>query len=107
MNHEGRNIFQNGHLFLWESDDLKLAEKSISPNEVTSLRLGAKCYSSIGLESICKRLSIYSNIQSIEVADDRIPDQEMNNVQKTFETIFPQAVSRWSYDLLVSGKHGR
>ncbi len=100
-------IFSDGRLFLWDENDLSRAEHTVAPTEVTSLRIGAKCYSCVGIESLLAKLAIYRNVTAIGVADDRIPDQEMPKVKQQFETAFPAANFVWSYDLLVAGKHGR
>ena len=100
-------IFEDGHLFIWDEEALIKAEDELITELVTSIRVGAKCYSKIGLNNIYKRLSKYENVKKIVVADDRILDPDMPQVQSQFEKIFPKASFEWSYDLLVGGKHGR
>ena len=100
-------IFKDGHLFIWDEAGLIKAENELNTEIVTSIRVGAKCYSTVGLNNIYKRLSKYENVVKVVVADDRIIDPDMPHVQNQFEKIFPNASFDWSYDLLVGGKHGR
>jgi len=104
---ERMEIFKDGRLFIWSEDDLDKAESIIDSDLVTSLRIGAKCYSCVGLEILYPRLSKYHNVMKIEVADDRIVDADMPSVKRRFEMIFPNAIFNWGYDLLVGGKYGR
>lgn len=107
MKIEPDRIFNQGRLFLWDEDNLLRAELEVNPEEVTFLRIGDKCYSCIGLEEIYERIAVYTNVTAIEVADDRIPDQEIPIVERRFAEIFPSAKFKWSYDALAGGKHGR
>ncbi len=100
-------IFKDGSLIIWDKDELERAEKELDPEQVSSLRVGAKCYSEVGLANLYKRIAQYKNITSISVADDRVRDPDMPGVKAEFEKIFPNARFEWSYDLLVDGKHGR
>lgn len=101
------NIFNDGRLFVWDKDDLERAEASVPRSQVASIRVGAKCYSANGLTGILQRLSRYANVREIEVADDRIPDADMEDVKAAFLTEFPGIEFKWSYDCLVGGKYGR
>lgn len=97
----------DGHLHLWDEGDLLRAEHTVNPAAVTSLRVGATCYSCVGIEPLLARLSIYKNVVDVIVADDRVQDQDMPKVKQQFEDVFPAAAFAWGYDLLVAGKHGR
>ena len=107
MSSEAKNIFHDGKLFLWDESDYREAQSKVEPSTVRSLRVGAKCYSCIGLEKLISGLVVYKNITEIEVADDRIRDQDMAHVESQFLKQFPSVTFKWSYDLLVGGKHGR
>lgn len=100
-------IFTDGNLILWDKGELERAEKEVSAEEVISLRVGAKCYSEVGLLNLYKRIVKYKNITKVSVADDRILDQDMPSVQAKFEKLFPNASFEWRYDLLAGRKHGR
>jgi len=107
MKIDPEKIFNGGRLFLWDEKDLQKAEYTVNPIEVTSLRVGAKCFSYYGIENLLGRLSKYINVAAIELADDRIQDHDMPKVRQQFERAFPAATFKWAYDLLVAGKHGR
>ena len=100
-------IFEDGDLSIWDETALIRAENELNIEMVTSIRVGAKCYSTIGLNNLYKRLSKYKNVIKVVVADDRILDPDMPHVQTQFEKTFPNASFDWSYDLLAGGKHGR
>ncbi|KJG01501.1 hypothetical protein UA32_02460 [Photobacterium angustum] len=100
-------IFTDGNLIIWDKSELERAEKEVSAEEVISLRVGAKCYSEVGLSNLYKRIAKYKNITKVSVADDRILDPDMPSVKAKFEKLFPNASFEWSYDLLAGGKHGR
>lgn len=107
MEKETYSIFNDGRLFVWDTDDLEMAEESVPRSQVVSIRVGAKCYSAIGLTGLLQRLSRYANVTEIEVADDRVPDTDMEDVKAAFLMEFPGIEFKWSYDCLVGGKHGR
>ncbi|CCN34289.1 hypothetical protein VIBNISO65_980062 [Vibrio nigripulchritudo SO65] len=100
-------IFSDGHLSVWDKEDLIKAEHEVDPSKVSSLRVGAKCYSEIGMSQLYERIARYNLVTKVTVADDRINDADMSHVKKEFERLFPDADFEWSYDLLVAGKHGR
>jgi len=107
MKIDPERIFNGGRLFLWDENDLQKAENTISPAEVTSLRIGAKCFSYFGIKQLIDILSKYKNVTAIELADDRIKDKDMPAVMQQFQKSFPAATFNWGYDLLAGGKHGR
>lgn len=100
-------IFKDGNLIIWDKDELETAEKEVNPDLVLSLRVGAKCYNEVGLANLYNKISKYRNVVKVSVADDHIPDPEMQSVKAEFLELFPNASFEWSYDLLVAGKHGR
>ncbi|WP_160151711.1 hypothetical protein [Microbulbifer sp. ALW1] len=107
MSIETKNIFHDGKLFLWDEIDYREALINVEPDTVRSLRVGAKCYSCVGLEKLISELAIYKNVTEIEVADDRIQDEDMAHTRSLFLESFPLATFKWSYDSLAGGKHGR
>ena len=107
MDIEPRCIFKDGRLLLWRSLDLVEAKANINPLDVTALRIGALCYSEIGIDDLLGMLEIYSKVTALVVADDRIKDDDMADVQAIFTKQFTLATFEWSADCLAGGKHGR
>jgi hypothetical protein len=107
MEIDPRCIFKEGRLLLWDSKDLEEAEVTVNPLDVTSLRIGAQCYSVIGIAGLLTRLEKYSKVTSLVVADDRIKDDDMAGAQASFTKQFTLATFKWTYDGLAGGKHGR
>jgi hypothetical protein len=107
MDIDPRSIFKEGRLLLWGSNDLEEAEAIVNPLDVTSLRVGAQCYSEIGIAELLTRLEKYSNVTSLVIADDRIKDDDMAEVQAIVTKKFTLATFKWTYDGLAGGKHGR
>jgi len=99
--------FDGSRLSLWDKDQLIEAEALIDPLAVKHLDICAKCYQSMPLESLLKRISRYSNIVELHLADDFISDVEMGGVKVKFLEAFGQLTLKWTHDLLVNGKHGR
>src|SRR5690242_21393615 len=67
----------DGHLSLWDLEDLEAAEATADRASVKVLHLGAHLYSALPVKSLISRLSIYDRTNLIRLADDRTPDEDM------------------------------
>ena len=83
------------------------AEQIINSKEVTQLDVGARCYRSLQIEELLIRLSRYSNVEKLRVADDYVSDADMESVKNSFVDVFGNVSFEWAHDLLIDGKHGR
>lgn len=96
----------DGHLSLWDLEDLEAAEATADRASVKVLHLGAHLYSALPVKSLISRLSIYDRTNLIRLADDRTPDEDMKKVEELFKSSFKNAKFEWTWDGLVAGKHG-
>lgn len=74
----------DGHLHLWTLADMESAEGTADPSAVRSIRVGAQCCSSLQLGALLDRLERFGPLEKIELADDRVPDERMSDVQREF-----------------------
>ena len=94
-------------LELWDLPDLEAAEAEAASEKATALRIGAALFSSMQLEELMRRLERFRHVSRLEVADDRVYDRDMPEVERRFRGAFPRATFRWFVDGVLSGKHGR
>ena len=99
--------FTKGRLSLWDKEELLAAESKVDPSVVTHLDICAKCYQAYPLDELIKKVSRYYNIETLHLADDFIPDSEMEFVKRKITTALNATNFKWSHDCLVNGKHGR
>ena len=98
----------DGDLHLWELHDLEAAEREIDPAQVRSIRIGAKVFSAMQLPFLLLRLAPFAtNAEAMSLADDRVMDADMPQVESLFRDAFPSVKFTWTWDGLVAGKHGR
>ncbi len=94
-------------LELWDLPDLEAAERDPISAKTTALRVGATLFSSMPVEVLLQRLGRFENLASVVVADDRVYDRDMPEVERRFRSAFPAATFEWHWDGIISGKHGR
>ena len=99
--------FDRGVLSVWDEPDLEKAEAEAEASAVIQLNIGAKCYRALGWRKLITRISIFSNVQVIRLADDYIHEHDMMVVREELRKLFPSAQLEWAQDLFVDGKHGR
>ena len=83
------------------------AEQEVDPAVVTCVRIGAKLYNALPLASLFHRLKRFNNMRTVVLSDDWVRDDEMSEVQRSFEQEFPGITFSWKAEGLVAGKHGR
>ena len=99
--------FTIGRLSLWDKEDLLTAESKVDPSLVTHLDICAKCYQAYPIDELITKIRRYNNIDTLHLADDFIPDSEMESVKNKFVNELNVFNFEWSHDCLVNGKHGR
>jgi hypothetical protein len=102
-----RGKLQDGTLSLCDLAQLEEAERAIDPAQVWRLHIGASCYCALPLPALQQRLRRYAQIEELRLADDYIPDREMEAVKRALMRLFARANFSWSHDGAIDGKHGR
>ncbi len=75
---------------------------------VMELRFSSLLIREIGLEGLIESMRHFSDLEKIRVADDYIRDaDEIASFEMSINTMFPDIVFGWTYDLRIDGKHGR
>ena len=75
---------------------------------VMELRFSSLLIREIGLEGLIESMRHFPDLAKIRVADDYITEaDEIASFEMSLETMFPDIVLGWTYDLRVDGKHGR